>query len=95
MKVKYLRAILIDLKCRQEELTYMYSTFYVWTTPQLWMLLIVMSAQFFSRLLSVCIQILQILSAGSQFSMHRNYILGMSDAINFGVRAMVAYVTRA
>ena len=58
-------------------------------------LLIVMSAQCFSRLLSVCIQILQILSAGSQFSMHRNYILGMSDAINFGVRAMVAYVTRA
>ena len=34
-------------------------------------------------------------SAGPQFCMHRNYILGMSDTIDLGVSTMVAYVTRA
>ena len=34
-------------------------------------------------------------SAGPQFSMHRNYILGISDTVDLRVCAMVAYVSRA
>ena len=34
-------------------------------------------------------------SAGPQFRMHRNYILGIRDTVDLRVRAMVAYVSRA
>ena len=33
--------------------------------------------------------------AGPQFCVHRNYILGVTDAIDLRVSAMVAYVSRA
>ena len=35
--------------------------------------------------------ILTMQSAGPQFGMHRNYILGISDTVDLRVSAMVAY----
>ena len=113
VKVKYLRAVLFDLQCRQVKPMYIDSTIVCVDNTAT---LAVENGNDFThktvtvkvRFLQECVQhkiillapilmhqniadILTKQSAGPQFGMHRNYILGISDTVDLRVSAMVAY----